>query len=189
MKIILASRSKFRRQALDLLDVDYEVIPSELNEGSIRDSNPRVLAKKLAEAKAREVGGRLDGEAIIIAGDLFVLFQDKIYEKPESEREAKEMLGSFSGRAVEIISGVSLLNSKTGELNSALGEAKILFRDISKSEINRYVSSYPVHELAGGFEKEGILKFSKEVHGDLSYLTGLPLNRLIQLLQEHGLDP
>lgn len=52
MNIVLASRSRFRRQALDLLDVDYEVIPSDIDERSIRDSDPKFLARKLAEAKA-----------------------------------------------------------------------------------------------------------------------------------------
>lgn len=187
MNIILASSSKFRRQALDLLNLDYEVIPSEIDEKSIRDDDPRVLARKLAEAKAKDVGKRLEGDNLVIAGDLFILFQDSIYEKPETEEEAVEMLSAFSGSRVEIISGVSVLNNGTNGLKSALGQTEIVFRNLSKKEIERYVSNYPVLELAGAFEKEGVMKFSSEVHGDLSFLTGLPLNKLIQLLQNNGL--
>jgi len=188
MNIVLASKSKFRKQALDLLGLDYDVIPSNIDEQSIRHSDPKILAKKLAMAKAEEVGKRLGGDHMVIAGDLFVLFEGTIYEKPKSEEEAIDMLSSFSGDQVEIISGVALFNPKTGESDTALGQSRISFRDISQTEIEKYVASYSVLELAGAFERDGILKFSDEVNGDLSFLTGLPLNKLIQLLKENGID-
>ncbi|MCF7889915.1 Maf family nucleotide pyrophosphatase [Candidatus Bipolaricaulota bacterium] len=186
MNIVLASSSKFRRQALDLLEIDYEVIPSEIDEKSIRDNDPKMLARKLAEAKSKDVGKRLKGDNLVIAGDLFILFRGTIYEKPGTEEEAIEMLNAFSGNQLEIISGVSVFDTGSNDLESALGHTEIVFRNISKKEIERYVSDYPVLELAGAFEKEGVLKFSEEVHGDLSFLTGLPLNKLIQLLQNNG---
>lgn len=186
MNIVLASSSKFRRQALDMLNLDYEVIPSTIDEKSVRDNDPKALTKKLAEAKAKNVGEKLERDNLVIAGDLFVLFQDSIYEKPETEEEAVEMLSAFSGNRLEIISGVSVLNTGTNDLKSALGQTEILFRDFSKREIRRYVSNYPVLELAGAFEKEGVMMFSSEVHGDLSFLTGMPLNKLIKLLQNNG---
>ncbi len=189
MDIILASRSKFRKQALDLLDLEYEVIPSDIDENSISHSNPEILVRKLAEAKATDVGENLDGAKAVIAGDLFLLFQGHIYEKPGSEEEAKNMLKAFSGEELEIISGVSLFVTHTEELDSALGRTRITFRELSRSEIEKYVSDYPVLELAGAFEKEGVLKFSTEVHGDLSFMTGMPLNKLIQLLQKNGFYP
>lgn len=188
MNIVLASKSKFRKQALDLLGLDYDVIPSNIDEQSIRHSDPKILAKKLAMAKAEEVGKRLGGDHMVIAGDLFVLFEGTIYEKPKSEEEAIDMLSSFSGDQVEIISGVALFNPETGESDTALGQSRISFRDISQTEIEKYVASYSVLELAGAFERDGILKFSDEVNGDLSFLTGLPLNKLIQLLKENGID-
>ncbi|MEF8798307.1 MAG: Maf family nucleotide pyrophosphatase [Candidatus Bipolaricaulota bacterium] len=189
MNVVLASGSKFRRQALDLLEIDYDVIPSEIDEKTIRHDDPETLARKLAEAKAEDVGKSLNGDNLVIAGDLFILFQGSIYEKPETEEEAIEMLKAYSGEKLEIISGVSILNTETHELKSALGHSEIAFRDISNNEIEKYVSNYPVRDFAGAFEKEGVQKFSKEVHGDLSFLTGIPLNKLIQLLRENEFYP
>lgn len=189
MRIVLASSSKFRKQALDLLDLDYEVIPSEIDESSIRYDDPETLVTKLAEAKARDVGNGLEGDNAIIAGDLFVLFQEEIYEKPETEGEALEMLVAFSGEELEVISSVSLFNTGTGELESALGKTRITFREVSRGEIENYIVNYPVLEFAGAFDREGVLKFASEVHGDLSFMTGMPLNGLIQLLRENGLYP
>ena len=187
MKIVLASGSKFRKQALDLLGVNYEVIPSDVDEQSIRDSDPEVLAKTLAAAKAENVGKRLEGDNLIIAGDLFVFFKRTIYEKPNSKEEAVAMLDTFSSEEVEIISGVALLNTATNILDTATGQARISFREIDQSEIEKYVSNYPVLDLAGAFEKEGILKFAREVHGDLSFMTGMPLNKLIPMLQKNDI--
>ncbi|MEF8726564.1 MAG: Maf family nucleotide pyrophosphatase [Candidatus Bipolaricaulota bacterium] len=189
MNVVLASGSKFRRQALDLLEIDYDVTPSEIDEKTIRHDDPKTLARKLAEAKAEDVGKSLNGDNLVIAGDLFILFQGSIYEKPETEEEAIEMLKAYSGEKLEIISGVSILNTETHELKSALGHSEIAFRDISNNEIEKYVSNYPVRDFAGAFEKEGVQKFSKEVHGDLSFLTGIPLNKLIQLLRENEFYP
>lgn len=188
MKVILASCSQFRRQALDLLNIEYEVRPSAIDEKAIRDNDPQVLARKLAEAKVEDVGQQLDGKKLVIGGDLFVLFQGDIYEKPETKKEAKEMLQSFSGREVKVISGVAVLNTATENLQSKLGQTRIIFRDISGREIDEYIANYPVLDLAGAFEKEGVLKFSQEIHGDLSFMTELPLSKLIQLLKKNGLE-
>ncbi|MBS3813080.1 septum formation protein Maf [Candidatus Bipolaricaulota bacterium] len=184
MDIVLASLSKFRRQAIDLLNVDYDVIPSQVDEKSIRDKDPRILARKLAEEKAREVGTRLDGGKLVIAGDLFVVFEGEIFEKPTAEGEAVEMLRRFSGNEIDVVSGVAVFNTDSGGLESALGLSAITFRALTEGEIKDYVSEYPVLQFAGGFEKEGVLMFSSEVHGDLSFFTGFPLNKLVQLLRD-----
>lgn len=188
MELVLASQSKFRKQALDLLDLDYEAIPSEVDEKSIRDEDPKRLAIKLAEAKAKNVAQDLSGEKLIIAGDLLVLFQGEIYEKPETEREAHEMLNAFSGDKVKILSSVSVFNTKTDCLNSELGESRIKFRQLNQREIENYISSYPVCDFAGAFEKEFILKFSEEVRGGLSFLTGFSVNKLVKLLRQKGIE-
>ncbi|MFP3953788.1 MAG: Maf family protein [Candidatus Acetothermia bacterium] len=187
MNIVLASRSKFRRQALDLLNVDYDVIPSRVDEKSIRDKDPRALARRLAEEKAREVGARLNGRNLVIAGDLFVVFEGEVYEKPRAEEEALEMLRTFSGNEVDVVSAVAIFKADTGELESALGQSAITFRALTEGEIKDYVSEYPVLQFAGGFEKEGVLMFSREVHGDLSFFTGFPVHKLTHFLRENGL--
>lgn len=86
MRLILASRSEARRRTLDMLGLEYEIVPSRLDEKSIRHEDPEEMAKKLAEAKARDVGER-SPDSIVIAGDLFVVFNGKIYEKPRSSRK------------------------------------------------------------------------------------------------------
>jgi len=96
MKIILASQSVARRKALEILGLEYEVIPSNFDESSIKEDNPHERARKLAEAKARTVGEKHN--AIIVAADLFVVLDHKNYEKPKDNQEAIQMLKDQSGR-------------------------------------------------------------------------------------------
>jgi len=70
MRIVLASQSAARKRAMDMLGLQYCVIPSNFDEQSLRDDDPYALARKLSEAKAKA----LDEQGIIIAGDLFVVF-------------------------------------------------------------------------------------------------------------------
>jgi septum formation protein len=71
MKIVLASESPFRRRALDLLGLDYEISPSRIDESAIRDDDPVTLTRKLAEAKAQKVASEYP-DAVIISGDAVV---------------------------------------------------------------------------------------------------------------------
>jgi septum formation protein len=80
MKIVLASESQFRRRALDLLGLAYEICPSGIDEKAIRDNNPAELTRKLAEAKARKVASECP-EAVVVSGDAVVSKGDRIYEK------------------------------------------------------------------------------------------------------------
>jgi septum formation protein len=84
MKIVLASESQFRRRALDMLGLAYEIWPSGIDEKAIRDNNPAELTRKLAEAKARKVASECP-EAVVVSGDAVVSKDDRIYEKPRSK--------------------------------------------------------------------------------------------------------
>lgn len=79
MKIVLASESRFRRRALDILGLTYEICPSRLDEKATRDGNPVALTRKLAEAKARKVATQ-HPDAVVVSGDAVVSKDGRIYE-------------------------------------------------------------------------------------------------------------
>ena len=185
MRIILASKSMFRKKALDILGLEYEVIPSSFDEKSIRDKDPERLAKKLAEAKAKDVGEK-HKDAIVISGDLFVVFNNKIYEKPKNKEEAFEMLKSFSGKELNSVSSVAVYNSKTKKLVSSADRSKAKFRKLLDYEIKDYISKYPVLKFSAAFDSNGLLRFAERVEGKLSFITGFSMNELILLLREQG---
>jgi septum formation protein len=188
MKIILASQSSPRKRALNILGLKYEVIPSNFDEKSIRDKNPYELSRKLAEAKAKEIAKK-EKDAIIIAADMFVVFNGEIYEKPKDKKEAFEMLKSFSGNRLETVSGLSVYNSKTGKMLSTCKKYTIKFRKLLDSEIEDYISRYPVLKCAAAYDTDGELRFAESVEaGEFPFTTALPMNELILFLREQGVE-
>jgi len=182
MRIVLASQSAARKRAMDMLGLQYCVIPSDFDEQSIRDDDPYALARKLSEAKAKA----LDEQGIIIAGDLFVVFDGKIYEKPKDEAEAFDMLKKLSGNSFDIIAGIAVYNSESGKMLSSVESCQLTFRELTDEEIHDYIANYPVTKFSAAFDYDGILRFGERVQGNLNFSTGIPINKLILFLREHG---
>ena len=187
MKLILASQSPYRKHALDILNLKYEVIPSNIDESKIRHEDKKTMAKILAEAKAKKVG-KTNSNAIIVASDLFVVYKNQVFEKPHQEEKAKEMLKTLSGNTFEIITGLAVLNTKTNKILSTTEICKVIFRDLSDYEINDYVSRYPAIKCAGGFGPEGMLRFAEYVEGNYNFRISLPQNKLIEFLRENNIQ-
>ena len=183
--IILASKSKGRREALDILCLKYEVIPSNIDESSIRDSNPKDLAEKLSIAKAKDVGDMYKN-AIVIAGDCFVTYKNKIYEKPKTKEEAFLMLKKLSGVDQEVIGGLAVYNSRTGKLNSCADITIVRFRKLTDYEINNYIENNPVLGYSASFDGKGLMRFAESINGSTTGISPFPMHKLIEFLRENN---
>lgn len=186
MRIILASKSPYRKKALEILGLEFEVHPSNIDEKSIRDENPYRLAKILSEQKALSVSQDYRN-AVIIASDLFVVYQGGIYEKPNDEKEAFSMLKTFSNSYLDIVAGLAVYNTNTEKMLSTSKKYTVKFRELTDYEINDYITRYPVLDCAASFESEGELRFAESIHGSYPSVTSLPMNELILFLRENGI--
>ena len=184
MNIILASKSKGRKELLNTLGLEYNTITSNADE-NIKEKDPYLLVKKLSELKAKSVGEKLS-DALVVAGDLIVYHKKKIVGKPKTIEEAFQMLKSMSGKRVKIIGGVAVFNTKSKSLHSDSSEAIIKFRKLSDEEIGDYIENYPVLNFAAAFDVKGIYRFAEHVSGDIGTMSGLPLNKLITMLRANG---
>ncbi|MFA5127918.1 MAG: Maf family nucleotide pyrophosphatase [Patescibacteria group bacterium] len=187
MRIILASQSPFRKHALDILGLKYEIIPSNIDESAIRHLDPNELAQLLSKAKALEIGNK-NADSIVISADLFVVHKNKIIEKPRDENHAKEMLKSFSGDTFKIVTGLVVYNSNTKKLLSTSEECEVRFRELTDFEINNYVTRFPAVKCAGAFESDGLLRFAEYIKGNYNFRTAIPVNKLILFLRENGIS-
>ncbi len=186
MKIILGSQSPFRRHALDILGLEYDTIASNIDESAIRHEDPIELAQMLSRAKAQKIGED-HPDSVIISADLFVVHENEIIEKPRDEGHAKEMLKSFSGNTFQIVTGLTVYNSKTEIFLSTTEVCKVRFRDLSDFEIDDYVARFPAVKCAGGFEADGLLRFAEHIEGNYNFKTAIPVNKLIGFLRENGI--
>src|SRR5689334_11052576 len=187
MKIVLASESQFRRRALDLLGLAYEVRPSGIDESTIRDSNPADLTRKLAEAKARKVANECP-DAVVVSGDAIVSKGDRIYEKPRSKSEAARFLRELSGSQFQFVTALTVFHSATAKMLSTVETSDISFRPLVDREIETYIGTYDVLRYAGAFESDAVLRFGERISGSYNFVTALPVSRLIVFLREQGVE-
>ena len=184
MKIILASQSPFRKHALDILGLEYETIPSNIDESAIKHEDPKELAKMLSKAKALKIAED-NPDSIIISADLLDVLHGEIIGKPEDIDQAKAMLRAFSGQTFEIVTGLVVYNTKTEKILATTEVCKVRFRELSDFEINDYVARFPVLKCAGGFEADGLLRFAEYIEGNYNFKAAMPINKLILFLREN----
>jgi len=187
MRVVLASESQSRKRALDILGLTYEVRPSEIDEKSIRDSDPGTLTRKLSEAKAWKVASETQ-DAVVVSGDAVVAKDGKILEKPRGIDEAEEFLRELSGSAFRFVTSLTVIRTDTRRMLSTVETSEIRFRQLVEREIRDYVGRYPVLRFAGAFEGDGVLRFADSVSGSYNFITALPVSRLAVFLREQGVE-
>jgi 7-methyl-GTP pyrophosphatase len=199
-KIVLASESKFRRRALDLLGLAYETCPSRIDEKSIRADDPAQLTRKLAEAKAWRVAEQYAADrnkhraktpdiyqdVVIVSGDAVVAKAGRIYEKPRDTQESAQFLGELSGSTFQFVTALAVLHSRTRKLLSAVETSDLTFRPLDGREIQSYIAAYNVTSYAGAFESDAVLRFAERISGSYNFVTALPVSRLILFLRAQG---
>ena len=110
MKIVLASESPFRKRAMDLVGVPYEIWPSAIDEKAIRHDDPIVLTRKIAEAKAWKVADERP-DAVIVSGDAVAAKNGRIFEKPRDLEEAAAFLRDLSGTEFQFVTALAVLGA------------------------------------------------------------------------------
>jgi len=188
MKIVLATTSKYRIEIMDLTGIPFEAKASNVNENfENRPDTPEELVKHLSKLKAEAVAKDCS-DALVIGFDSVAYFNGKILEKPKSYEEAFERLKSTSGKSHEHYTGISLINTKTGNVSQEVVKSIIYLRNISDEEIKRYLDSdegYKTH--AYGYEAINQLSatFIKHIEGDFySFARGMPIATIIEMIRK-----
>ena len=176
MKIILGSQSKGRKQMLEEMGIQFEVMVSNIDEKAIRLEDPKELVLALARAKADALKPQISEPAILITSDQVVLWQGKVREKPEDEKEAREFLKGYNVYPAQAVTSVVVTNLATGKRMEGVDIAKIYFNPFSEDEIDSLISEGQVFHLAGGFTVDGEKWAShiKKIEGTRDSVMGLP---------------
>ncbi len=187
VRLVLASGSPRRRELLQLLGLEFEVIPADIDERTTL-SDPVEVVVGLAQAKAQAVAQSLPddgGRCLVLGADTIVVLGDKILGKPESREEAFQMLTRLSGRSHKVYTGVSVLDS-AGSGESIWCESQVFFRVLEEREIRYYVSTDEPMDKAGAYALQGIASgFVEKVDGCYTNIIGLPVPDTISLLRRH----
>lgn len=189
MRLILASTSPFRRELLHKLGLDFDVDTPDIDESMQKNETPEALVRRLAEEKARAVAAR-HADAMVIGSDQAACIGTNILGKPGSRDRAIAQLSEASGKLVTFYTGLCLFNSSNGNLQIICEPFHVYFRNLSREQIERYLDAEEPYNCAGSFKSEGlgISLFEKMDGDDPNALIGLPLIRLVTMLQQEGIS-
>ena len=187
--IILASRSKVRKKILEENNIKCEIIPSNIDEDSIKESlikekaTPEIISKNLAELKANKISEKKPNE-LVLGADSVIDLNGKLISKPTNRDEAFNILQKLNGQEHQLISSVCI--SKNGSMIWNLTDASTLtMKQLNSGEIKSYLEKIRDKELyAYGvyqIEADGRSLFSK-IEGDEDTIMGLPVKQIKEYL-------
>ncbi|MCF7991221.1 MAG: Maf family nucleotide pyrophosphatase [Thiohalocapsa sp.] len=188
-RLVLASTSPFRRELLAKLGLAFATASPRTDETRLPGEDPRALVMRLAEAKARAVADA-HPQALIIGSDQVACIDDTVLGKPGDRPRALEQLRRASGRRVVFRTGLCLLRAADGEAQVLCEDFAVRFRSLTPAQIAGYVDREQPFNCAGSFKSEGlgIALFEALEGADPNALVGLPLIRLVQMLERFGVD-
>ena len=192
IKLILASKSKVRKEILDKNNIENEVEPSNVDEEIIKNSllkekaTPEMISKNLAEVKANKISLK-NIDKLVLGADSVIDLDGELISKPENRIEALEILKKLNGKKHNLVSSVCI--SKNGSmLWNYSDKAYLTMKDLSENDLKNYLSkisdkslyAYNVYQIEG----EGRKLFSN-VEGDTNTIMGLPINKIKEYLNNY----
>ena len=188
MKLILASSSPFRRELLARLMIPFDVMVPDVDETPRPGELPPVLVERLAISKAQAVATRCPG-ALVIGSDQVAVHDGVIVGKPHTHERAVAQLQAASGKVVVLHTGLALVNADSGRVQSEVVPYRVMFRSLSDTQIESYLRKEQPYHCAGSVKSEGLgVALLERFDGeDPATLVGLPLIRLVRMLENEGL--
>ena len=188
MNYILASKSPRRKEILETIGLEVEVVVADADESSdVRD--PYRFVELISERKGLAVRDRLLAEGrdlsdtVIISSDTIVAIDGEILGKPRNEEDAKRMLRMYSGRTHEVVSGICLL---CGDRHGVAHEVtEVEFEELDEDTIASYIHKTQPYDKAGAYAIQGLASaYIKGIKGDYFNVVGLPVHRMYRLYSE-----
>ena len=192
MKIILASKSKVRKDILTIHNIDCEVIQSNVDEDPIKDSliaegaTPEIISKNLAELKANKVSSNVY-DKLVLGADSVIDLNGELISKPSSREEAMNILRKLNGKSHYLISSVCISKNNSMIWNHT-DKAKLTMKNFSEVELKDYLNkitdealyAYNVYQIEG----EGKNLFEK-IEGNKDTIMGLPITQIKTYMENY----
>ncbi len=189
MQLVLASTSPYRRELLARLGVPFETAAPDVDETPLPGESPDATAERLSLAKARAVAEQFPN-ALIIGSDQVALLEGRQLGKPGNFDNAFAQLQAMRGKTLAFHTALTLLNAKTGAVQTATVPVHLVMRDYSDAQIAAYLHKDQPYNCCGSAKSEalGIALIARYETEDPNALVGLPLIKLTEMLAREGLD-
>jgi len=188
-KIILASKSIDRSKIFNRLNISFEILNTNINEGDYKDQypDPIDLVKELAKVKALKAKELLESEeigTIIIAADTIVELNGKIIGKAQNEKKAFQIIKSLANRSHNLITGIALTSIDDPKIIVDYDITVVTLTELSDDDIRNYIKSEEWKGRAGAYSiRDRASLFIKEIRGSPSNVIGLPMHKIFKILK------
>ncbi len=189
--IYLASASPRRQELLRQLGLEFEAIPSDIEETRQPAETAADYVVRVALDKARHVAARMRAEGRperpVLGADTEVVMDGEVFGKPGDARAAAAMLNRLAGRGHEVLSGIALIAG--GREWTALSHSRVFLAPMTAAEIEAYCATGEPFGKAGGYAIQGrVAAFIERIEGSYSGVMGLPLHELVMMMRKAGLS-
>lgn len=190
--IVLASTSVYRSELLKRLQLPFVTAAPDVDETPLPNESARDTSLRLSQEKAQAVAAEYP-DALIIGSDQVALLDGQQLGKPVTHDNAVKQLRSMRGKTTCFYTALSLLNSRTGHMQSEVAKNGVTLRDLndlSDADIEAYLLKEQPYQCAGSAKSEGlgIALMSKMTGDDPNALIGLPLMLLINMLRRENVQ-
>jgi septum formation protein len=169
-----------------MVGIAHEVVPADIDESYLPGEPPPAHAERLAREKGRVVGARYP-DALIISADTIVVIDGQVLGKPRDAADATRMLRTLSGRTHVVFTAVAAAIG--GTVESAVEAVAVTFRELSDATIAAYIATGEPNDKAGAYGIQGYgATLVERIDGDYFAVMGLPLRRLVALLDRLGVQ-
>lgn len=183
--IVLASQSPRRADLLRMLGFRFDVLPADIDETYMNGESGAVHAQRLAREKA-EVVSQARPDAIVVGSDTVVVVDEHVLGKPATAEEAVAMLLRLQGRTHQVATGIAVA-VPGHHLKAGIEVVDVKFRAFDRAQAGEYVATGEPMDKAGAYGIQGYgASLVEWVRGDYFAVMGLPLQRMIRMLEELG---
>lgn len=186
-KFILASKSPRRVEILKNIGVDFDIIPSDVDEDIPLDGTIVEYVEKLAKLKGEDIGSKVSG-SVIISSDTIVVLDGRILTKPLDREDGFNTLKLLSGRIHHVYTSVSIIDQVGGRSIVDHIKTAVQFKDLSDNEIDWYLDTGEPFDKAGSYGIQGKgARFVKRIDGCFFSVMGFPVEKFVEMMDSIGI--
>ena len=184
--LTLASASPRRRELMNLLGLEFTITPADLDENSLPGESPVEMVERLSRQKALAVAAGMES-GLVIGADSTVVFEVQAVGKPVDDDDARRMLRMLSGTTHHVSTGITVVDAASGQILSDAMTSQISLRYLTDQEIEASIASGVPRDKAGAYAVQDTdLRPAADWEGCYNNIVGLPICRLLEMLQELG---
>ena len=170
--------------------IPFDIVSPNIDETRLPDESAPDLVRRLSIEKAQIVADQHE-QALVVGSDQVAVHNGDIIGKPRNHGHAVRQLEAASGQNVVLYTGLALINSQTGSMHADVIPYEVKFKVLSADQIERYLEREKPYGCSGSLRADGlgIAMLEKFIGDDPTALIGLPLIRLVSMLEAEGLSP